>query len=408
VADLDSAGRIVIVGAGIGGAQTAMALREQGWRGRLTLLGDEPYPPYDRPPLSKDVLLGKADSTSLDIDWEGLGAELLTSCRAVRLEAAGRTVVTEAGPVPYDRLVVATGATAATLPGTAGTAGTAGVHQLRGAEDALALRRALRPDARVLIVGAGWIGAETATAARRLGCRVTVLEAARVPLADALPAELGEATRAWYAEAGIELRTGTLVGAVEPGGVRLADGTRLDADAVVVGVGAQPATGWLEGSGVVLDAAGTVRADERLRTTVPGVHAVGDCASFPSARFGARLAVQHWDNAVQGARAVAADLLSGGTDVPPYDPVPYFWSEQFGRMVQYAGHHPVGDRLVWRGSPQDAAWSVLWLRDGVLVALLAVDRPRDLAQGRRLIGRGVSLDPAVAADPSAPLKSAAR
>ncbi|MFF4648985.1 NAD(P)/FAD-dependent oxidoreductase [Streptomyces sp. NPDC001380] len=395
--------RIVIVGAGVAGAQTAAALRGHGWTGRVTLLGDEPHAPYDRPPLSKDVLLGKADSTTLDLDWAALDVELLTGHRALRLEGADRTVLTDAGPVPYDRLVAATGASAAPLPGALGVPG---VHLLRTVDDALALRAALRPGTRVVVVGAGWIGAETATAARALGCEATVVEAAAEPLAGALPAEVGRLTRAWYDAAGVDLRTGAPVADVEPGAVHLADGTRLDADAVVVGVGARPATGWLGDSGAALGDDGAVLTDDRLRTTLPGVHAVGDCASFPSARYGARLTVQHWDNAVQAARTAAADLL--GLDVPPYDPVPYFWSEQFGRTVQYAGHHPSGDRVLWRGSPDDPAWTVLWLRGDVPVALLAVDRPRDLAQGRRLLERGTPLDPAAAADPAVPLKSAVR
>ncbi|MFJ6213923.1 NAD(P)/FAD-dependent oxidoreductase [Streptomyces sp. NPDC092296] len=403
VAEPRSTDRIVIVGAGVAGARTAAALREHGWTGRLTLLGDEPHPPYDRPPLSKDVLLGKADATTFDLDWAALDVELLTGHRALRLDGAAGAVLTDLGAVPYDRLVAATGASAVPLPGALGVPG---VHLLRTVDDALTLRAALRPGARVVIVGAGWIGAETATAARALGCDATVVEAAAEPLAGALPAELGRIVRDWYAAAGIALRTGAPVAGVEPGAVHLADGSTLAADAVVVGVGARPATGWLGDSGVTLDDGGAVLTDARLRTTLPGVWAIGDCASFPSARFGTRLTVQHWDNALHGAGTVAADLL--GSDAPPYDPVPYFWSEQFGRMVQYAGHHPTADRLVWRGSPQEAGWTALWLRGEALVALLAVDRPRDLAQGRRLIERGTPLDPAAAVDPAVPLKSAAR
>ncbi|MBT2384729.1 oxidoreductase C-terminal domain-containing protein, partial [Streptomyces sp. ISL-11] len=193
---------------------------------------------------------------------------------------------------------------------------------------------------------------------------------------------------------------------VEPGAVVLADGTRLPAGAVVVGIGARPATEWLAGSAVELGADGSVTADERLRTTAPGVYAVGDCASFPSARYGERLLVHHWDNALQGPRTVAQNIVLAPAPGPAYDPVPYFWSEQFGRFVQYAGHHDDADELLWRGDPTGAAWTVCWLRDGVLVALLAVGRPRDLAQGRKLIERGAGLDRTKAADASLPLKSA--
>ncbi|MFJ9839910.1 NAD(P)/FAD-dependent oxidoreductase [Kitasatospora sp. NPDC101155] len=395
VAELSGTDQVVVVGAGLAGAQCALKLRQGGWRGRITLVGEEPHAPYDRPPLSKDVLLGKADATTLDIDYGQLGIELLTGRRATGLTPG--VLHTDGGDLPYDSLVIATGATPRALPGAERA------HLLHTLDDALALRALLRPGLRLVLVGAGWIGAEVSTAARQAGCEVTVVEAGPAPVPGALPTGVGSAMAAWYAEAGVELRCGVGVAAVEPGAVLLADGSHLPADEVVVGVGARPATGWLAGSGVELDAAGAVLVDERLRTSLPGVFAAGDCVSYPSARSGARLAVQHWDHALQSGEAAAAAVL--GADAP-YDPVPYFWSEQFGRMVQYAGRHAEGDELLWRGSPQDAAWSVLWLRDGVPSALLAVDRPRDLTQGRKLIERGAVLDPALAADPSVPLKGA--
>lgn len=395
--------RVVVVGAGLAGAHCAAALRRDGWQGPVTLLGEEPHAPYDRPPLSKDVLLGKADATPLDLDLGALGVELLTGRRATGLTpaTAGTPGVlhTDAGDLPYGALVIATGAEPRALPGAERA------HLLHTLDDALALRALLRPGLRLVLVGAGWIGAEVATAARAAGCEVTVVEAGPAPVPGALPAEVGRAMAAWYAAAGVDLRCGTGVTAVEPGAVLLADGSHLPADEVLVGVGARPATGWLAGSGVGLDAAGAVLVDERLRTTLPGVYAAGDCVSYLSARSGARLTVQHWDHALQSGAAAAASVL--GADAPPYDPVQYFWSEQFGRMVQYAGRHGADDELLWRGSPDDPDWSVLWLRDGVLRALLTVDRPRDLTQGRRLIERGTALDPARAADPAVPLKSAA-
>ena len=402
--------RIVVVGAGMAGVQTAVALRDQGYEGEVLLLGAEPHQPYDRPPLSKDVLLGKAEHSRFDIDFPGRGIELLLGRRATGLDTGRRVLDTDGGELGYDRLVLATGARPVALPGQS-----ARTHLLRTHDDAVALKGALRPGARIVIVGAGWIGAEAATVARRLGCEVTVVEAAPVPLAGALPAGITEGMRSWYAEAGVELRTGAAVGGIVDGDVRLegdpgatvllTDGTELGADAVVVGIGARPDTGWLDGSGIVLDDRGAVAADDRLRTSADGVLAVGDCASFPSARYRTRLMVHHWDNAVQGARVAAANALGGEQR---YDPVPYFWSEQFGRMVQYAGHHRPDDTLLRRGDPEAADWSALWLRDGVPVALLAVDRPRDLAQGRRLLERGTPLDPALAADPAVQLKAAVR
>ncbi|MFJ2580562.1 NAD(P)/FAD-dependent oxidoreductase [Kitasatospora aureofaciens] len=395
MAEQSGTDQVVVVGAGLAGAQCALGLRRGGWQGRIVLVGEEPHAPYDRPPLSKDVLLGKTDATTLDIDFPHLGIELLTGRRATGLTPG--VLHTDDGDLPYTALVIATGAAPRALPGAERA------HLLHTLDDALVLRALLRPGLRLVLVGAGWIGAEVSTAARAAGCEVTVVEAGPAPVPGALPTEIGAAMAAWYAEAGVDLRCGVGVAAVQPGAVLLADGSHLPADEVVVGIGARPATGWLDGSGVELDAAGAVLVDERLRTTLPGVFAAGDCVSYPSVRAGARLAVQHWDHALQSGEAVAAAVL--GADAP-YDPVPYFWSEQFGRMVQYAGRHAEGDELLWRGSPQDPSWSALWLRDGVPSALLAVDRPRDLTQGRRLIERGTALDPVRAADPSVPLKSA--
>lgn len=213
---------------------------------------------------------------------------------------------------------------------------------------------------------------------------------------------------AWYADHGIVLRAHTRVERVEPGAVVLDDGSRLPAGAVVVGIGARPATAWLTGSGVTLGDHREVVADAQLRTSVPDVYAVGDCASFPSGRYGERLLVHHWDNALQGPRTVAANIIGEATGEPPavYDPVPYFWSEQFGRFVQYAGHHADADRVLWRGDASGPAWTVCWLREDRLVALLAVGRPRDLAQGRRLIESGTLMDPRLLADPARPMKAA--
>ncbi|MGA5065938.1 NAD(P)/FAD-dependent oxidoreductase [Streptomyces exfoliatus] len=397
---------VVIVGAGMAGVQTAVALREQGFTGPVTLIGAESHQPYDRPPLSKAILLGKAEDSAFDVDFEDLGIELRLGLDVTGLRAADHEIDTEAGPVPYDVLVVATGAQPVTLPGTEGVPG---VHLLRTLDDAVRLGPVLERRHAVVVVGAGWIGAEFATAAREAGCAVTVVEAADRPLAGALPVEVTTPMAEWYGAGGAELLTHARVDSVEPGApgrVILADGRELSADAVVVGIGARPATDWLADSGIALDASGAVTADERLRTSLPDVYAVGDCASFPSARYGERLLVHHWDNALQGPRTVAATIT--GADSGPYDPVPYFWSEQFGRFVQYAGHHAAADELLWRGDPAGEAWSVLWLRAGMLVALLAVGRPRDLAQGRKLIETAAHVDPARAADPAVPLKAAVR
>lgn len=395
----------MVVGAGMAGVQTAVALREQGFDGTVTLIGAEPHQPYDRPPLSKAVLLGKAEGSAFDVDFESLGIELVLGREVLGLRPADHELDTETGPVPYDILVLATGAEPIRLPGAEGVPG---VHLLRTLDDAERLRPVLARQHDVVVVGAGWIGAEFATAAREAGCAVTVVEAAERPLAGALPAEVAAPMTAWYADSGTVLRTHARVERVEPGAVVLDDGSRLPAGAVVVGIGARPATAWLAGSGIELGAHREVVADAHLRTSVPDVYAVGDCASFPSGRYGERLLVHHWDNALQGPRTVAANILGEATGEPPavYDPVPYFWSEQFGRFVQYAGHHAGADSTLWRGDPSGPAWTVCWLREDRLVALLAVGRPRDLAQGRRLIEAATPMNPRLLADPARPLKAA--
>ncbi|WP_344392333.1 FAD-dependent oxidoreductase [Streptomyces vastus] len=393
--------RVVIVGAGMAGVQTAVALREQGFTGTVTLIGAEPHQPYDRPPLSKAVLLGTAEGSAFDVDFEALGIELRLGLEVTGVRPVDHELDTAMGPVPYDVLVIATGAEPMRLPGAEGVPG---VHLLRTLDDAERLRPVLARQHDIVVVGAGWIGAEFATAAREAGCAVTVVEAADRPLAGALPAEVAAPMTAWYADSGASLRTHARVEHVEPGAVVLDDGSRLPAGAVVVGIGARPATAWLTGSGIELGAHREVVADDHLRTSVPDVYAVGDCASFPSRRYGERLLVHHWDNALQGPRTVAANIID---ETPAaYDPVPYFWSEQFGRFVQYAGHHARADATIWRGDPTGPAWSVCWLRANRLVAVLAVGRPRDLAQGRKLIEAGIAMNPELLSDPSRPLKSA--
>ncbi|MEU0386539.1 NAD(P)/FAD-dependent oxidoreductase [Streptomyces chartreusis] len=397
--------RVVVAGAGMAGVQTAVALREQGFTGTVSLLGAEPHQPYDRPPLSKAVLLGKAEGSAFDVDFEALGIELRLGCEVLGLRPGDHELDTEDGPVPYDVLVVATGAEPIRLPGAEGVPG---VHLLRTLDDAERLRPVLARRHDIVVVGAGWIGAEFATAAREAGCAVTVVEAADRPLAGALPAEVAAPVARWYADAGAELRTHARVERVEPGTVVLDDGSRLPAGAVVVGIGARPATAWLSGSGIELGTHGEIVADQHLRASVPDVYAVGDCASFPSGRYGERLLVHHWDNALRGPRTVAVNIVGRASGETPavYDPVPYFWSEQFGRFVQYAGHHAAADTILWRGDRAGPAWTVCWLRGDRLVALLAVGRPRDLAQGRRLIESGAPMNPALLMDPARPLKAA--
>lgn len=392
--------RVIVVGGGLAGIRAVEALRGKGYQGELTLVSAERHKPYDRPPLSKAVLVGDTDDTTVDVDWEALRCELILGERATALhlgDLRGGTVTTTAGDLPFDGLVIATGATPITLPGDGPQ------HVLRTIEDSRRLRAGLREGARIVIVGAGWIGAEVATAAARKGCRVTVVEAADTPLANALGPEIGGHTARWYAEAGVELRTGVKVAAIEHGGLALADGSRVEADEIVVGVGVRPELGWLDGSGLEIE--GGVVTDASLRTSRPEIVAVGDCAAWWSDRYGRRLLVEHWDTALNAPDVAAATLLG---QEAAYDTPPYFWSEQFGRMVQYVGHHPVAERVVYRGDPDQAKWAVCWLTGDTLDAVLTVDRPRDLVQARRIIAAGTPVDAEAIADPELALRNTVR
>lgn len=394
--------RVVIAGGGLAGLRTADELRARGYAGSITLIGAEARPPYDRPPLTKKLMTGELDDTSLGADFGALGVTARLGEPATGL--AGQAVRTGQGEYPFDALVVATGAEPVRLPG--------GGRQrvLRTLDDALALRAALRPGTRLAIVGAGWIGAELATAALARGCQVTVVEAAAAPLAGALGPEAGSVTARWYQAAGVDLRLGQPVESVEVGGLALPGGGWLAADEVVTAVGVRPRTDWLAGSGLLLD--NGVAVDGRLRASVPGVYAAGDCAAYTSRRYGRRLRVEHWDSALHAPAVVAANILGGDGE---YDPVPYFWSEQFGRMVQYAGHHSSADRLLWRGDPAGQKWTACWLAcpagsvpgEGErLAAVLTVGLPRDLLQGRRVIESQRPVDPARLADPAVPVRDA--
>ncbi|MEU8360886.1 FAD-dependent oxidoreductase [Nonomuraea sp. NPDC048882] len=380
---------VVVVGAGLAGLRTVEALRGRGFTGRITLMGEERHRPYDRPPLSKAVLKGEADTSFVDTDLDALEVDFWPGVSAKSLRAG--VVETTEGEIGYDGLVIATGAEPIRLPGDGLQ------HVLRTLDDAHELRAVLVPGARVAIIGAGWIGAEVATAARRAGCEVTVVESARAPLSTAVGAEIGARTVPWYD--GIDLRLGAMVDSVDEGGVRLVGGEFIEAHVVVTGIGVRPAVGWLADADI--DLHNGVVTDEHLRASLPGTVAVGDCAAWWSRRWGTRLRVEHWDTALNAPEVAAATLLG---EEAVYDPVPYFWSEQFGHMIQYAGHHPAGERLVYRGEPE-GKWSAVWLtEDDTLAAVLAVDRPRDLVQGRRIIDAGHRLDTERLVDPQVSLR----
>ncbi|WP_448640370.1 NAD(P)/FAD-dependent oxidoreductase [Geodermatophilus sp. URMC 63] len=376
---------IAVVGASLAGLSAARALRARSFDGRLVVIGDEPHAPYDRPPLSKDLLagtstledvaLGTAADEALDLEWR-LGTA------AVGLDPATRSVrLSDGSEVRADGVVLATGARARRLPGTEGLAG---VHVLRTLDDALALRADLLAARSLVVIGAGFIGAEVASTARGLGLDVTVVEALPVPLAGPLGAEMGTVCAGLHADHGTHLLTGTgvarLVGAPRVEAVELADGRRLPADVVVVGIGAVPNVEWLAGSGVPL--ADGVVTDARGGTGLPGVVAVGDCAATWSAEAGRAVRSEHWTHALEQPATAVAALLGDEPSGPA--PVPYFWSEQYGSRIQFAGSRRDGDAVrVLEGDLAERSFLAVYEREGRPVAVLGVDQPRLFTRWRR-------------------------
>ncbi len=406
----DAGPRIVVVGGSLAGLRAAEELRHRGFAGTITVVGDETREPYDRPPLSKQVLSGAwpLERTALSVTHPdglaGLDLDWRLGVRATGLDLASRRVVLGDDDVPFDGLVVATGATPRELRGTESLAG---VHTLRTIDDALAVRAALDGGVRrVVVVGAGFIGAEVAATCRTAGCDVTILEALPVPLGRALGDEMGAVMGELHRDHGVDLRLGVGVAGFEGGDrvthVRLADDTLVDADLVVVGIGVSPNTGWLEGSGLALDD-GLVCDATTL--AAPGIVAAGDVARWPSHRFGELMRVEHWDNAIamgeHAARRLLADLAGDPADDPastaPYDPVPWFWSDQYDRKIQLAGRSSGADEVrVVDGSTEERRFVALYRRGDRLVGVLAMNRPRLLVTFRGLVERGAPWDEALA------------
>lgn len=368
---------VVIVGGGIAAARTCSALRRGGLTGPIDVVGSEPHLPYDRPPLSKDVLLGTKDDTTLPFDLEKLGVTFHTGRTATALDVERRILHTDHGGMAFDGLVIATGATPTRLPGDGPQA------TLRTIDDALAVRERMWPGARIVLVGASWIGAEVATAALARGCRVTAVEYDDVPLAGSVGTTVARELLPWWSS--VDLRCRISVDSVTEDGVILTGGHPINADLVVVGVGVRPAIGWLEGSGVAT--ARGVLTDERCRTNVPGVLAVGDAAERWSPRDGGHRLVEHWDDA-GGAAAAAAAALLRGDEAPAFDPVPYFWSDQFGHKIQYVGRHGPDDHVRLTRSSDGFLEAATWTTpEGVRSAWLGVDLPREVVSQRQSIGR---------------------
>jgi 3-phenylpropionate/trans-cinnamate dioxygenase ferredoxin reductase component len=399
----------VIVGASLTGAKAAETLRAEGFDERVVLIGDENERPYERPPLSKDYLRGEAERETVYVHPEGFYAdhdiELRLGRTAVSVNVAGSELALDDGErLRYDRLLLATGAEPRRLPIPGGDLD--GVLYLRSVADCDALRARLDRGGAVVVIGAGWIGAEVAASARQRGLEVTVIDPLTVPLERVLGTEVGAVYRDIHLDHGVQMLLGTGVEAFEGGTaverVRTSDGRELECDFVVVGVGVQPRTGLAAQAGLAVD--NGILVDEHLQTSAPGVFAAGDVANAHHPFYGERIRVEHWANALhQGP--VAARAMLGEPDV--YDRLPYFFSDQYDIGMEYAGFARTWDRVVFRGDPATREFIAFWLTGNRVVAGMNVNVWDVIDPIQRLIGERVAVDDRRLADPDVPLEELA-
>jgi 3-phenylpropionate/trans-cinnamate dioxygenase ferredoxin reductase subunit len=391
---------VAVVGTSLAGLRAIEGLRREGYDGRIVAIGAEAHLPYDRPPLSKEFLAGRVDSADivlrkqgvddLDVDWR-LGVP------AAALDVSARELtLADGSDLGFDGLVVATGATPRRL---ANQSVLDGMFMLRTLDDARALRDRLDRMPKVVVIGAGFIGAEVAATCRGRGLDVTVLEALPQPMVRGLGPELGAVIAAVHRDHGVDLRTGVQVdgidGDVRVERVRLGDGTTVDADVVVVGVGVVPETGWLEGSGLTID--NGVVCDETC-LAAPGIVAAGDLACWPNRLFdGQFMRLEHWTNATEQGVHAARRLLCGDDVGKPFAPVPFVWSDQYDRKIQTVGVVSADAELhVAHGSYAERQFVSLFGRAGRLIGALGFNRPRQVMQYRKLIAERASWDTALA------------
>lgn len=396
----------VIVGASLAGANAAAQLRKKGFDGRIVLVGEERDRPYERPSLSKEYLRGAEEREALDVHapafYDEQSIDLRTSAHAVAIDSKTRDVVLEDGTrLRYDRLLLATGAVPRRLevPGS----DLAGVHVLRTVADAEAIRERAAGARRVVVIGGGWIGSEVAASLRQLGSPVALIAPGATPLERVLGPEVGAVYRDLHLAHGVELfmnqravafRGRTSVEAVETG-----DGTHLESDLVVVGVGAQPRAELAVAAG--LEVGDGIHVDENLETSVPGIFAAGDVAAAWHPLLKARIRVEHWDNARRQGRAAAQNMLG---NAEPYIRIPYFYSDQYDLSMEYSGYAPRWDRVVFRGEPATGAFVAFWLRAGRVIAGLNANLPKVNEGIAALVraGRKVAVERLV--DPTVPLE----
>ena len=402
---------MVIIGAGQCGARTANALRENGWDGEITLLGNEGVAPYDRPPLSKAVLLGERSTAQCALYDEAFyrdqRIDLRFDAHVQQIDRGARKVVLSDGrSIDYQRLLIATGAEPRRLdvPG----AHLQGVHLLRTASDANALADTLQPSRRVVIVGAGFIGLEVAASAIARGCEVVVIEAGARALMRAVPEVVAGYLIDKHRQMGVQIHFAAqierLLGTTQVTGIRLKDGTQIDCDCVVVGIGVKPRTELAEAAGI--DVADGIAVDDTLRTNDPHIFAAGDVCSFPHRLFRRRIRLECWKNAEDHARIVARNMLERGET---YSEVPWFWSNQYDMAIQIAGMPAFGVESVVRETGTTSRIFFALDRDGVLVGASGVGKvseiARDVRVAQSLIAQRATIEPAALADNNIKLKS---
>jgi len=405
---LQSDGSVSIVGASLAGLRAAESLRREGFNGTITMIGDEPHHPYDRPPLSKQILSGTWETEKITLasseKLSELSIDARLGVRATSLDVEERTItLADDSSITSDAVVLATGASLRALPGADASAR---VHGLRSLDDALDLRSdldALDPPAQVVVIGAGFIGQEVATEAVKRGHSVTILEWLDVPLSPIVGVTVGEMLGELSASLGIEMRCGVRVAGIGPprpganaGVVDLEGGEQVPADLIVVGIGVIPSTGWLEGSGLTLE--GGIVCDERL-FCAPGIVAAGDVARFHWLGAGRdeMVRIEHWQMAADHGAHVAKSLLGGRRDAPVFEAVPYFWSDQWGKKIQVLGHPSAGDEVEVVLAPDEEGRFVVVFHEGdFLTGVLGVSRPRQLMAFRSLLAKGSTMAEATA------------
>ena len=396
----------MIIGTGVAGARAAATLRGEGFDGRVVLVGGEPHLPYDRPPLSKQILQGTQSPSDIHLHPEhfypGAGIDLRLGTEVARLLPGERRVVLATGEaIRADKVLLCTGG----VPRRLDVLGSdlEGVHYLRSLDEALAIRAQLAGGASLVVVGAGWIGAEVAASARALGCPVTLLEVAPTPLSRVLGADIGNLYAQLHRDRGVDLLTG--VGVARFGGddrvreVVTTDGRTVPADLVVVGVGMEPVTGLAVEAGIAV--ANGIIVDECGETSAPGVFAAGDVANRLDVRTGRRVRREHWQSAQRHAASTARSMLDRRQ---PFSEVPWFWSDQYGLSLQMAGDPAAADEVVRRGDVDTPCFAAFYLRQGEMVAAVGVDSPRDVRAAMKLIELGCPVDRSDLADAGVDLR----